>query len=105
MLPSNLQGLSKIDTTRGPKSYSSDSRDLPSLPTYSDFNTQLDLWIKISFESDNHLLRKDDSSCQREEKTASDDGDDDEASAKESDILYPGDAHENIVTGIPLPLV
>ena len=103
MPPSNLQGLNEIDTTTSPKSYSSDSRDLLNFPTYSDFNAQLDLWTNISFESDDHLLRKGDSSRPRGGKAASDDGDDDETSAKESDMLYPGDAHENVVTGIPLP--
>ena len=104
MPPSNLQGLNEIDTTTSPKSYSSDSRDLLNFPTYSDFNAQLDLWTNISFESDDHLLRKGDSSRPGRRKTPSDDGDDDEAAAKESDLLYPGDAHENVVTGIPLPI-
>ena len=103
MPPSNLQGLNEIDTTTSPKSYSSDSRDLLNFPTYSDFNAQLDLWTNISFESDDRLLRKGDSSRQVEGKSPSDDGDDDEAAAKENDLLYPGDAHENVVTGIPLP--
>ena len=106
MPPSNLQGLNEIDTTTSPKSYSSDSRDLLNFPTYSDFNAQLDLWTNISFESDDHLLRKgDSSSSSRPAKGAasSDDGDDDEAAAKENNLLYPGDAHENVVTGVPLP--
>ena len=103
MPPSNLQGLNEIDTTTSPKSYSSDSRDLLNFPTYSDFNAQLDLWTNISFESDDRLLRKGDSSRQVEGKAPSDDGEDDETVAKENDLLYPGDAHENVVTGIPLP--
>ena len=103
MPPSNLQGLNEIDTTTSPKSYSSDSRDLLNFPTYSDFNAQLDLWTNISFESDDRLLRKGDSSRSAAGKPPSDDGDDDEAAAKENDLLYPGDAHENVVTGIPLP--
>ena len=102
MPPSNLQGLNEIDTT-SPKSYSSDSRDLLNFPTYSDFNAQLDLWTNIAFESDDHLLRKGDSSRPGDAKASSDDGDDDETTAKENDLLYPGDAHENVVTGIPLP--
>ena len=101
MSPSNLQGLNEIDTTTSPKAYSSDSRDLLNFPTYSDFNAQLDLWTNISFESEDHLLRKGDSRPGAG-KATSDDGDD-EAAAKESDSLYPGDAHENVVTGIPLP--
>jgi len=103
MPPSNLQGLNEIDATTSPKSYSSDSRDLLNFPTYSDFNAQLDLWTNISFESDDRLLRKGDSSRRVEGKPPSDDGEDDEAVAKENDLLYPGDAHENVVTGIPLP--
>ncbi|KAF9653960.1 hypothetical protein BDM02DRAFT_1142939 [Thelephora ganbajun] len=103
MPASNLQGLNEIETTTSPKSYPSDSRDLLNFPTYSDFNAQLDLWTTIPFESDDHMLRKGDSSRPAEGKSPSDDGDDDEGSAKESDILYPGDAHENVVTGIPLP--
>jgi len=104
MPPSNLQGLNEIETTTSPKSYS-DSRDLLNFPTYSDFNAQLDLWTNISFESDDHLLRKGGPSRPVEGKSPSeeDEDDDDEASAKENDILYPGDAHENVVTGIPLP--
>ena len=102
MPASNVQGLNEIET-RSPKSYSSDSRDLLNFPTYSDFNAQLDLWTTISFESDDHLLRKGDSSRPVEGKSPSDDGDDDDASVKESDLLYSGDAHENVVTGIPLP--
>lgn len=104
MPPSNLQGLNEIETATSPKSYSSDSRDLLNFPTYSDFNAQLDLWTTISFESDDHLLRKGDSSRRpREGKSPSDGGDDDDASAKENDLLYSGDGHENVVTGIPLP--
>jgi len=103
MPPSNVQGLNEIQATTSPKSYSSDSRDLLNFPTYSDFNAQLDLWTNISFESDDHLLRKGDSSRQREGKTPSDDGDDDDATSKENELLYPTDAHENVVTGIPLP--
>ena len=90
MPASNLQGLNEIETAAAPKSYSSDSRDLLNFPTYSDFNAQLDLWTTISFESDDHLLRKGDSSRQGEVKSPSEDGED-------------GDAHENVVTGIPLP--
>lgn len=103
MPPSNLQGLNEIEPTTSPKSYSSDSRDLLNFPTYSDFNAQLDLWTTISFESDDHILRKGNSSRPVEGKSPSDDGDDDDSSAKESDLLYSGDAHENVVTGIPLP--
>lgn len=102
MPPSNVQGLNEIDTTTTPKSFSSDSRDLLNFPNYSDFNAQLDLWTTISFESEDHLLRKGDSSHSRDGKSSGGDGDDDESS-KDSDILYPGDAHENVVTGIPLP--
>jgi len=103
-MASNVQGLNEIETTNNSKSYSSDSRDLLNFPTYSDFNAQLDLWTTISFQSDDHLLRKSDSSHPGEVKTPSDDGDDDDdVSAKENDLLYPGDAHENVVTGIPLP--
>jgi len=102
MPPSNVQGLNEIET-RSPKSYSSDSRDLLNFPTYSDFNAQLDLWTTISFESDDHLLRKGDSSRPAEGKSPGDDGDDDDASVKENDLLYSGDGHENVVTGIPLP--
>ena len=101
-MASNVQGLNEIETTNSPKSYSSDSRDLLNFPTYSDFNAQLDLWTTISFQSDDHLLRKGESSHQGEGKSPSDDGDDDDASVKENDLLYPGDAHENVVTGIPL---
>ena len=101
MPPSDVQGLNEIDTT-SPKPYSSDSRDLLNFPNYSDFNAQLDLWTTISFESEDHLLRKSDSSHSGERKSSSGDGDDDESS-KESDILYPGDSHENVVTGIPHP--
>jgi len=103
MPPSNLTGLNEIETATSPKSYSSDSRDLLNFPTYSDFNAQLDLWTNISFESEDHLLRKGESSRQREGKSPSDDGDDDETASKEGDLLYPSDAHENVVTGIPLP--
>lgn len=103
MPPSNLQGLNEIETTTSPKSYSSDSRDLLNFPTYSDFNAQLDLWTTISFESDDHILRKGGPSRPVEGKSPSDDGDDDDSSAKESELLYSGDAHENVVTGIPLP--
>lgn len=102
MTASNLQGLNEIETTTNPKPYS-DSRDLLNFPTYSDFNAQLDLWTTISFQSDEHLLRKGESSRSGEVKSPSDNCEDDEASAKESDLLYPGDAHENVVTGIPLP--
>ena len=102
MPASNVQGLNEIET-RSPKSYSSDSRDLLNFPTYSDFNAQLDLWTTISFESDDHLLRKGGSSRPAEGKSPSDDGDDDDASVKENDLIYSGDAHENVVTGIPLP--
>ena len=101
MPPSNLQGLNEIEATTAPKSYSSDSRDLLNFPNYSDFNAQLDLWTTISFESEDHLLRKGDSRSSGR-KSPSGDGDDDESS-KEGDILYPGDAHENVVTGVPLP--
>jgi len=103
MPPSNLQGLNEIDTTTSTKSYSSDSRDLLNFPTYSDFNAQLDLWTNISFESDDRLLRKGGSSRSAEGKLPSDDGDNDEVAVKENDLLYPGDAHENVVTGVPLP--
>lgn len=103
MPPSNVQGLNEIETTTSPKSYSSDSRDLLNFPNYSDFNAQLDLWTTISFESEDHLLRKGNSSHSGERKSPGGEGDDDEASSKESDILYPGDAHENVVTGVPLP--
>ena len=101
MPPSNLQGLNEIETTTTRKPYSSDSRDLLNFPNYSDFNAQLDLWTTISFESEDHLLRKGDSSRSGERKSPGGEGDDDESS-KESDVLYPGDAHENVVTGIPL---
>lgn len=101
MPPSNVQGLNEIDTTATPKSYSSDSRDLLNFPNYSDFNAQLDLWTTISFESEDHMLRKGDSSRSVEGKSPGGDGDDDESS-KEGDTLYPGDSHENMVTGIPL---
>ncbi|KAF9793196.1 hypothetical protein BJ322DRAFT_1033269 [Thelephora terrestris] len=102
MPPSNVQGLNEIDTTTNSKSYS-DSRDLLNFPDYSGFNAQLDLWTTISFESDDHLLRKGDSSRSGDGKSPSVEGDDDETSSKEGDILYPSDAHENVVTGIPLP--
>lgn len=100
MPPSSVQGLNEIDTTTAPKSYSSDSRDLLNFPNYSDFNAQLDLWTTISFDSEDHLLRKGASSRSGEGKSPGGEGDDDESS-KEGD--YPGDAHENVVTGIPLP--
>lgn len=103
MPPSNVQGLNEIDTTTSPKSYSSDSRDLLNFPNYSDFNAQLDLWTTISFESEDHLLRRGGTSHSSEGKSPGSEGDDDEASSKESDVLYPGDAHENVVTGVPLP--
>jgi len=102
MPASDVQGLNEIEAT-SPKSYSSDSRDLLNFPTYSDFNAQLDIWTNISFESDDHLLCKGDSSRPAEGKSPSDDGEDDDVSAKESDLIYSGDAHENVVTGIPLP--
>jgi hypothetical protein len=102
MPSSNVQGLNEIETTTTPKSYSSDSRDLLNFPNYSDFNAQLDLWTTISFESEDHLLRKGGPSRSGEGKSpAGGDGDDDESS-KDSDALYPGDSHENVVTGIPL---
>lgn len=103
MPPSNVQGLNEIDTTTSPKSYSPDSRDLLNFPNYSDFNAQLDLWTTISFDSEDRLLRKGSSSHSTEAKSPSGEGDDDETSSKEGDILYHGDAHENVVTGIPLP--
>lgn len=103
MPPSNVQGLNEIDTTTSPKSYSSDTRDLLNFPNYSDFNAQLDLWTTISFDSEDHLLRKASSSHSSEAKSPSGEGDDDETSSKDGDIPYPGDAHENVVTGIPLP--
>lgn len=102
MPPSNVQGLNEIDTTTTAKSYSSDSRDLLNFPNYPDFNAQLDLWTTISFESEDRLHRKGESSRSGEGKSSGGEGDDDESS-KESDVLYPGDAHENVVTGIPLP--
>ena len=102
MAPSNIQGLNEIDTTTSSKSYSSDSRDLLNFPNSPDFNAQLDLWTTISFESEDHLLRKGNSSRSREGKSPGGEGDDDESS-KEGDGLYPGDAHEHVVTGIPLP--
>lgn len=103
MPPSNVQGLNEIDTTTSPKSHSSDTRDLLNFPNYSDFNAQLDLWTTISFDSEDHLLRKASSSHSNEAKSPSGEGDDDETSSKDGDIPYPGDAHENVVTGIPLP--
>lgn len=103
MPPSNVQGLNEIDTTTSPKSYSSDTRDLLNYPNYSDFNAQLDLWTTISFDSEDHLLRKGSSSHSNEVKSPGGEGDDDETSSKEGEIPYPGNAHENVVTGIPLP--
>lgn len=102
MPPSNVQGLNEIDTTTSPKSHS-DTRDLLNFPNYSDFNAQLDLWTTISFDSEDHLLRKGNSSHSNESKSPSGEGDDDETSSKDGDVLYPGDAHEHVVTGIPLP--
>jgi len=104
MAPSNLQGLNVVHTAPS-RDYASDSQDLLDFPAYRDFGPQLELWTNLTFESDESFLRKGENrSAERVKSSVSDDGadDDDETAAKESDMLYPGDAHENIVTGIPL---
>lgn len=104
MAPSNLQGLNVVHTAPAAgRDYASDSQNLLDFPTYRDYSSELDLWTNLAFESDEPLHRK--RETQGAKPSTSDDGadEDDEAAAKESDMLYPGDAHENIVTGIPLP--
>lgn len=104
MAPSNLQGLNVVHAAPAAgRDYASDSQNLLDFPTYRDYSTELDLWTNLAFESDEPLHRK--RETKGAQRTSSDDGadEDDEAAAKESDMLYPGDSHENIVTGIPLP--
>jgi Basic region leucine zipper len=105
MPPSNLQGLNVVHTASN-GDYSTDSQDLLDFPAYRDFGAQLDLWTNLAFESDDSFLRKGENrNSENVKPPASDDDDDDEdeAAAKESDLLYPGDAHENVVMGTPLP--
>jgi len=107
MAPSSLQGLNVVHPAPAQgRDYASDSQNLLDFPTYRDYSSELDLWTNLTFESDEPLHRKRGArSIDSAKPASSDDGaeDDDEAAAKESDMLYPGDAHENIVTGIPLP--
>ncbi|KAH9929558.1 uncharacterized protein BXZ73DRAFT_90409 [Epithele typhae] len=112
MAPSNLQGLNIVHPPTPANPYLSDA-DLLSVPPFPDFNSQLDLWTNLNFQSDEPLVSSRPRRGSEKDRRGSghadasdDEGDrynDDDDDEHNRSGIAEAHSHENVVMGTVLP--